>query len=390
MVPRLDTWRWKAALALGSTVLALLLAALAGEAAVRYRESHRHTVPGTMPLLFYRHVRLGYALVRDYNYFGWVHVNRQGFRGSDVAMDKPPGTTRIIAVGGSTTFDTFVSRDEAAWPARTQFWLKQLAPQRPVEVINAGVPGYRVIDDLVRLQTELYQYQPDVIILYQAHNDLFAALRRGTSGPPPDTDTPLEMPAVTPWRHWLERHSLLYTKLAERVQIRRFHGIKPRDPDSAPLRLEPTNSIVDSAVRQFERDVRAFLAVARSLGIRVVIPEVVQVSGVGASEELDPVVRKMWSRTVPFVRPETVLLGYARYNLALRRVSAQYSAPFLPIGRFELAGTAFYGDDDPIHFNDRGADVMGRKMAEALLAAGVLDSPATGERGPPQMRTSLP
>src|SRR2546425_629652 len=110
MVPRLDTWRWKAALALGSTVLALLLAALAGEAAVRYRESHRHTVPGTMPLLFYRHVRLGYALVRDYNYFGWVHVNRQGFRGSDVAMDKPPGTTRIIAVGGSTTFDTFVSR----------------------------------------------------------------------------------------------------------------------------------------------------------------------------------------------------------------------------------------------------------------------------------------
>ncbi len=155
-----------------------------------------------MPLLFYRQVRLGHGLVRNYSYFDWVHVNRQGFRGSDVALDKPCGATRIIAVGGSTTFDTFVSRDEAAWPARLQMWLRQLAPQRPVEVINAGVPGYRVIDDLIRLEIELYQYQPDIIILYQGHNDLFAALGHGTSGPPPGIDTPWEMPVVTPWRHW--------------------------------------------------------------------------------------------------------------------------------------------------------------------------------------------
>ena len=54
--------------------------------------------------------------------------------------------------------------------------MRRLLPGRRIEVINAGVPGYRVIDNVVRLETELYQYRPDLIILYEVHNDLFTAL----------------------------------------------------------------------------------------------------------------------------------------------------------------------------------------------------------------------
>src|SRR5438552_2682041 len=82
----------------------LVAAALCGigEIAVRYNERHRTTVPGTMPSLYYRQIPLGQALVRTYDYYGWVHTNAQGFRGArQVTTDKPAGTTRIIAVGGS-------------------------------------------------------------------------------------------------------------------------------------------------------------------------------------------------------------------------------------------------------------------------------------------------
>ena len=98
-------------LALTSTFVTLVLLLGLGEVAVRYRERHRSTVPGTMPTLYYRHGRLGHALVRGADYFGWVRVNRQGFRGTDVTLHKPPGTLRILAIGSSTTFDPGVTAD---------------------------------------------------------------------------------------------------------------------------------------------------------------------------------------------------------------------------------------------------------------------------------------
>jgi lysophospholipase L1-like esterase len=355
-------------LLVGSTLLALILAATAGEVVVRYREKHRSTVPGTMPLLFYRHNRLRHAMVRDYDYFGWIHINRQGFRGRDVERRKRPGVLRIMAVGGSTTFDSFVTTDSAAWPARLQAWLTRLAPDRPVEVINAGVPGYTVVDDLIRLQTELYDYRPDVILLYHAHNDLFSTLLRGSGRPGSWTSTPGEMPVVTPWGHWLTRHSLLYPKLVARFQNLRFtrRGGRVEGSRGAPGR--PWADIIAAGASQFQRDIMSFLAVARSMGISVIVAEVVHVSGVNVAAEPDPAIQAWWRRAVPGVEPDTVLEGYRRYNAVLRAAARAYSATFVPTDPFALAGREWYGDDDPIHFNDRGADRMGRAMADALLA----------------------
>src|SRR6266542_2349706 len=134
----------------------LVIAALIGEAAIRYHDRNSSTVPGNLPFLYYPHKRLGYGLIHNSNHYRWAHINDQGFRGPDVTLVKRPGTLRIMAVGASTTFDTMVSGDEHTWPARLQYWLRTLAPAQPVEVINAGVPGYCTIDNLIRLQTELH------------------------------------------------------------------------------------------------------------------------------------------------------------------------------------------------------------------------------------------
>jgi len=366
--------RWQSlALSIGWTVLLLCGAAVLGELTVRQRERHRATVPGTVPLLFYRHTRLRHALVRDDDYFGWIHINREGFRGGDVPVGRTPGVARIMVVGSSTTFDPLVSRDAAAWPARLQFWLQQLAPTRPVEVLNAGVPGYIVVDDLIRLETELYRYQPDVVILYEGHNDLFGALRRGVEPRQVDTQTPDEMPSVTPWGHWLSRHSLLYAKIVERLHVIQFGAAGRRAVvatgaaarDGAPAGL-------DSGAIQFAHAVTAFLAVAQGCGFRVVIPELVHVSGVGVLSEADQQVRQSWIRAMPFATPEGVLQGYARYNAMLRDDARRFHAVWVPTDSFALKGVEFYADGDPIHFNDQGADRMGHRLAEALLAKGVL------------------
>jgi len=329
-----------------------------------------------MPLLFYRHARLGHALVRDFDYFGHIHIDREGFRGPEVSIGKAPATVRIMAIGSSTTFDPGVSSDASTWPARLQFWLSKLKADHPVEVINAGVPGYRVIDDAIRLETELFRYHPDLIVLYEGHNDLFGALRRGREPSGTVTDTPDEVPVVTPWGHWLSRHSLLYGKLVAKLAVLRFSASGRRALSRA---AGPSNeAMIDSGAQQFQRDLTTFLAVARSLGTRVVIPELVHASGAGAANERESTLLRVWSYTVPFARPGTVLQGYLRYNAVLHDVADRFGATWVPTSSFGLAGPAWYESGDPIHFNDRGAERMAELVAEALLASRVLGLRSAG------------
>jgi lysophospholipase L1-like esterase len=348
-----------------STLSGLGIVAGGGEVFLRYRERHRATIPGTMPLMYYRHSTLGYALVRNSDYFGWAHINSQGFRGPEVAVEKPTGVTRIMAVGGSTTFDSDVTGDEKAWPARLALHLAVLAPERRIEVINAGVPGYRLLADLFRLETSLYQYRPDILILYQGHNDLFAALRVAHDPPHDASDTPDEMPTETPWGHWLSRHSMLYAKLLDRWNVLQFakHGKAARQSSGPVLSAEAS---LAPALDRFRRELQAFILVARESGIQVVLAEPVNVSGVGVTTEPDPARRARWEVAIPFASPEEVLVGFRRFSEVLREVGEDLKVPFIATDRFGLEGNLWYSEGDPIHFNDLGADRMAAELASRL------------------------
>jgi hypothetical protein len=196
------------------------------------------------------------------------------------------------------------------------------------------------------------------------------------------------MPAATPWGRWLSRHSLLYMKLINLSKVARFK----RAGRHSAVSPEEMNARVAGALAQgaaeFERNLTAYVAVANSLGIHVVLPEVGNVSGAGTLAEPDPKIRQVWEVNFPFTRPDVVLGGYARFNAAARKVAGcASSATYLPTAGFGLRGTRWYAPYDPIHANDPGADRMGRKMAEALIARGLLEprpaSPAPCAGGQP-------
>lgn len=368
-------WAGKLALAGVSLVVTFFALGIAGELVLRYRERHRTTIPGTMPSLLYRHVRLRGALVRNFNYYDWVHINGEGFRGRRDYGSKPEGAFRIMAVGGSTTFDSFVSGDDRTWPHRLESWLRRLAPACSVEVINAGVPGYRVLDNLIRLQTELYEYEPDLVLLYHAHNDLVYSFSQAVGeGRDRAVNTPGEVPAVSHLQRWLERHSLLYSKVLFRWKIlsRRAARDGAGDGGGARFARDPA-TLFERGADRFLRDLSSFLAVARSLDLSVAVPQVQHVSGAGTLTEPDSTIRAMWRHSFPSTRPEIVLQGYARFDTAARQAADAFGATYLPTAEFDLRGTEWYAPGDPIHFNDDGAERMGRQMAEALLEAGLLD-----------------
>lgn len=355
------------ALVVGSLTVASGIAAAAGEALIRYRERTRETVPGSMPFVFYRHERLRFALVRGQEYYRWVHVNASGFRGRDVEIAKPDGVLRIMVVGGSTVFDSTVDGDDKAWPARLEHHLGCLLPTRKVEVINAGVPGYVMLDNLIRLQSELYEFKPDILVLYQAHNDLLAALHRiheSYRG----LRTPRKVESVAPWTEWLQEHSLLYNKLAMKAEVlQRARWARTAREKSSPNTY--TESIEAGAARH-EKDLRSFLLIAQGFGIPVVVPQTVHIGG-DDPKELDPEVAEMWRNAIG-APLEHILSGYQRYEDVTRRVTTGLDVPYLPLQDAGLESKQWYADGDPIHFNNEGADLMAVSIARKLTEQGII------------------
>lgn len=89
----------------------------------------------------------------------------------------------------------------------------------------------------------------------------------------------------------------------------------------------------------------------------------------------DERLRRLWRATVPFASTESVLDGYKLYSMALRNVSSRYQVPFLPMAELGIAGSDFYVPDDPIHFNDLGADRFAEGLARRLLEGNLLPAP---------------
>jgi lysophospholipase L1-like esterase len=99
-----------------------------------------------------------------------ISINRLGFRGREITQGKG-SAYRIVALGESTTFGCTLGPEDKPWPELLEQMIQQrLKPRRPIEVINAGVPGYNLRDNLYRLAGDVLPLKPDMIIAYHGYN----------------------------------------------------------------------------------------------------------------------------------------------------------------------------------------------------------------------------
>jgi lysophospholipase L1-like esterase len=133
-----------------------------------------------------------------------IVINRKGFRGAEIPDDKGDAY-RIVALGESTTFGFTMHPQDRPWPEVLAELIRgQIRPRRPVQVINAGVPGHDLRVNLRRMAKEILTLQPDLILSYHGSNGFYLlddALPR-TSGPPPPAFKahPLRLPADCEYR----------------------------------------------------------------------------------------------------------------------------------------------------------------------------------------------
>lgn len=99
-----------------------------------------------------------------------IRINSLGFRGREISREKGD-VFRIVALGESTTFGYTMLADDEPWPDVLERRIREeLGCAAPVQVVNAGVPGWTVDHQIRRLRADIIPLAPDLVISYHGYN----------------------------------------------------------------------------------------------------------------------------------------------------------------------------------------------------------------------------
>jgi len=99
-----------------------------------------------------------------------ISINSDGFRGPEYSIPKPANTFRILMLGDSETFSFMLAQNDSL-AAQLENQLNQKSGPVHYEVLNFGVEGYNIFQELEMLKTKGLKYKPDLIILNYVLND---------------------------------------------------------------------------------------------------------------------------------------------------------------------------------------------------------------------------
>jgi len=157
--------------------LGLVFATLAAEGLTRLFWSGAPAADAgapSLPLLQVRDPRILYRLPPGSSgvYNGtMVSINAMGLRDRDYPIPAAEGTGRVMLLGDSMVFG--VGLPEArTLPSQIEERMNAPGGAGPVEVINAGVFGYNILQEFALLQDVGPEYRPGLVVACFVHNDI--------------------------------------------------------------------------------------------------------------------------------------------------------------------------------------------------------------------------
>ncbi len=313
------------------------------------------------------HPYLCYANTPGYRRGSLSH-NREGFRGPEIALQKPEGVFRIVALGGSTTYTEGVADDREIFTAHLERMLRERGFGR-VEVINGGVPGYNTWETLIHVCFRVLELEPDLLIVYHGTNDVHCrfvdpeAYRADNRG----RRKYWEAPGLS----WWQRHSTLW-RIARRLRGSAHMGLEPFT--NAPEYYGPYHTVedpdaffgnlLDQNPPRFTRDnLRNIIAIAREHEVGVLLTS------------------WAWTDVIPgdYAGFSFYQRGFREMNELTRELAEEKGAPFFDFAAQMPRDSRYWRDGR--HVNEEGSLLMARLFAD-YLASGTLLEAARGPAAP--------
>ena len=280
-----------------------------------------------------------------------VSHNALGFRGPDSTGTKAPGTTRIVTLGGSSTYCVKVS-DEDTWPNR----LKE-ALGAGYEVVNLGVPGYSAVENAIQTALGLSDLNPDVAVYYVGWNDLRGARLANLDS----------YYAEFHGRHQLSHMGLRPTGprglASVHYALRLYERALGHANDFEPKAVRAEDGVAGIPGRRslalYRRNLVQIVTSCRAQGIEpLLIPQVLNCGRLTADSSYG------W---IPFVADNELCRMMAAYNDVMGQMAIENGVACLE----EVRTTAFAAGDflDEGHFSPAGNKTFGELVADGIRRA---------------------
>jgi lysophospholipase L1-like esterase len=314
---------------------------------------------------FTPHPYLSYYPTPNYRK-GQTSHNSLGYRGDEFPLKKPDGVYRIVVLGGSSTYDVSIANNADIFTAQLQKQLKENYGYQNVQVINAGVPGYNSWELLANLEFRVLDLQPDLVIIYEAVNDVHARMVEPSSyrGDDLGRRAVWQAPHVALWEH-----SALLRILSRTMNATRQVGIDdfvssptyvswPFEDRLREENLDPAEILKENPPIYFRRNLENMVAVAKEHGVEIMF--------------------STWAYS-PYLKDYAAQNyyqeGFKENNNVVKEVAADQQIPLFDFAAVMPQDAKYWADGR--HSNEAGALVKAKLFADFIHTQKLIEHQST-------------
>jgi len=298
--------------------------------------------------------------LRPYTVFGLipgyrsdtVNINSLGLRGPEI-VEKREGSLRIAVIGGSAVFGGEVPDDNKTFCKLLEKDLKDIYGI-DAEVINAGIPGFVSMQELILLEDTLIELNPDLVIVFDGFNDVLTILKRE------------KRPNFPWWFSELERvYNTSITKLFMEKKLKKYRPTKFILRWLNERKERRRVKAYDVNARQiwfYGRNLDMMCHLLKSYGIKTLLvfqPVIIY------KPQLSPIEENI----IDDLNPDYIMAVRKMCDMAqdeMSRVADMNNVDFLNgMYFFDSFNENIFLDE--VHFNQRGHDIVGRRLAEQIV-----------------------
>lgn len=293
---------------------------------------------------------------------GQTSHNSLGYRSDEFPLEKPDGVYRIVALGGSSTYDVSIEDNDDIFTAQLEKLLKEEYGYENVQVINAGVPGYNSWEILVNLEFRVLDLDPDLVIIYEGTNDVHARMVEPSAyrGDDLGRRQAWQVPSVAWWEHSaLLRIVSRALNMTRQVSIDDFVSAPtyvswPFESRLVEDNLDPAQVLKENPPIYFRRNLENMIAIAEAQDVQILF------STWAHSPYLNDYASKGYYRD-----------GFKENNDVVKAVATDRNIPVFDFAAVMPQEAIYWADGR--HVNEAGALIKARLFAQYIDDHGLID-----------------
>jgi lysophospholipase L1-like esterase len=309
------------------------------------------------------------------------HVNAERFRGDPIQVAKPAGVLRVFTLGGSTTLGVR-NGYETTYPGILERLLRERFPERRIEVQNAASDWYTTAHTLVNYQLRVRRFAPDVVIAFEAINDLCRSFSPSwwAEGPfkadyshyygPLIRLRGLEAGFVDPPSANPLANLMIWRRARELFGAPSPYDVTPDGLRRLRQSLAPVPRVDFASLPSFRANLEALAAAIRDDGHTLVLASQPFLSADGLSADdrakllFGPV---FCAESGTFPDDASMAAGLRRFNDASREIAAAKGVPFLDFEAAVPKNGTYFSDD--VHMTAAANEILAKMALDWLVAS---------------------